>query len=239
MKWVRLSAAALVFATHVLSASTVDACDCFGSSTCATLWDADLVFVGRVERVETSAPRTEAATLVVQEWLRGAPVKDRVTIVSEWVGVQCSFDFDERRRYLVFASRAPDGTWKASLCGGTTRLESATKALAEITRDLRSRGTGRVSGLVAFDEKSGELVSPDTPIPAATVSLRSDQRTLTTTTNARGEFRFSKVPPGVYSLAALLPAGAQRLEPIAVLVGANACVTRNVFPERATQSVVP
>ena len=236
---VRLSAAAVVVVGYVLTASTAHACDCFGAPTCANLWNAELVFVGRVERIDTSAPRTEAATLVVQEWLRGAPVKDRVTIVSEWVGVHCTFNFDERRRYLVFAYKTPDGTWRASLCGGTTRLESAQKVLDEIKRDLRSGRSGRVSGLVAFDEKPGEPVFPDTPIPATRVSLRNEQRVLTTKTNARGEFQFSRVPPGAYSLVAALPADAQQVAPIPVRVGANACITRHVFPERANQSVVP
>lgn len=239
MKCLRLFASAVVFAGHVLSASTVDACDCFGAPTCANLWNAELVFVGRVERIDTSSPRNETATLVVEEWLRGAPLKDRVTIVSEGVGVACTYDFNERRRYLVFAYKAPDGAWKASLCGGTMPLESAKKVLDEIKRDLRSRRPGRVSGIVAFDEKPGELVFPDTPIPAATVSLRNERGAFTTKTNARGEYQFSRVPPGTYSFVSILPADAQQLAPIPVLVGANACITRHVFPERANQLVVP
>ena len=83
---VRLSAAA-VFVGYVLTASTAHACDCFGAPTCANLWNAGLVFVGRVERIDNPSPRNEVATLVVEEWLRGAAVKDRVTIVSEGLGV--------------------------------------------------------------------------------------------------------------------------------------------------------
>jgi hypothetical protein len=236
---VRLSAAAVVFVGYVLTASTAHACDCFGAPTCANLWNAGLVFVGRVERIDTPSPRNEVATLVVEEWLRGAAVKDRVTIVSEGVGVACTYDFNEQRRYLVFAYQAPDGAWKAPLCGGTMPLESASKVLDEIKRDLRSRRSGRVSGSVAFDERPGELIFTGPPIPAATVSLRNEQRVLTTKTNARGEFQFPRVPPGAYSLFAALPADAQQVAPIPVRVGANACITRHVFPERANQSVVP
>lgn len=223
----------VVTVTCVIGASPAHACDCFGMPTCSTLWDSDLVFIGNVERIVTPAPGTEEVTLRVEKWLRGENVKNDMTIVSSGVGVSCDYDF-EQTRYLVFAYKATDGSWKATLCGGTTRLESAhgQQALREINEVLTSRAPGQVSGNVAFDEDQTELVFPDTPIPATTVRLRNEERVLTAKTDRGGDFQFSRVPPGRYLLTAELPPTAAPIPPIQVVVGAKACVRRHIFPER-------
>ena len=225
---------AMVALVCVVNASPVQACDCAGLPTCANLWNAELAFIGKVERIATRGERTEETTLIIEEWLRGEVVKKEVTIVSVGVGVFCDYDFSPDTRYLVFAYKAPDGSWKASLCGGTTPVESASgkAALKEIRSVLVSRASGQVSGLVAFDEDPAERVMPGAAITQTLVSLQNGQRTLTTRTDARGEFRFSRVPPGRYALSVALPPTAADVQPMQVVVGAKACVQRYVFPHR-------
>ena len=170
----------IVAVSFVLGASPAHACDCAGLPTCANLWDSDLVFIGNVERIATPVPGTEEVTLSVEKWLRGEKVKTEVTIVSRGVGVSCDYNF-EQTRYLVFAYKAADGSWKVGLCGGTAPLESANgrRTLREINEVLNSDAPGQVSGNVAFDENRTELVFPDTPIAATTVRLRNEARVLT------------------------------------------------------------
>lgn len=216
-----------------IGASPAHACDCAGLPTCANLWDSNLVFIGNVERIATPVPGTEEVTLSVEKWLRGEKVETEVTIVSRGVGVSCDYNF-EQTRYLVFAYKATDGSWKARLCGGTAPLTSeyGRQTLREINEVLTSRASGQVSGNVAFDENHTELVFPDTPIAAATVRLRNEARVLTAKTDRRGDFQFSRVPPGTYVLVAELPPDAAPVPPIQVVVGAKACVRRCIFPER-------
>ena len=228
-----LISAIVAFVWNV-SVSPASACDCAGRPTCATLWDADLVFVGTVNRIVTTAPATEEATFTIEEWLRGEPVEKEMTIVSAGIGFSCEYDFAPAGRYLVFARKAPNGSWKAALCGGTTPIESkqGRADLAEIKAALNSRQPGTVSGEVAFDEDPAERIMPGAPIARTAVRLRSESTTLTTQTDERGEFRFSQVPPGRYSLSATLPPNAVDVPPLPVTVGANACVQRYVFPDR-------
>jgi hypothetical protein len=224
---------AFIVASFVAAASPAHACDCAGLPTCANLWDSDLVFIGTVERIATPVPGTEEVTLNVEKWLRGEKVSTQVVIVSRGVGVSCDYNF-EQTRYLVFAYKAADGSWKSRLCGGTAPLDSAhgKQTLREINEALSSRAPGQVSGSVAFDENRTEFVSPDTPIAATTVRLRNEARVLTAKTDREGAFQFSRVPPGSYVLVAELPPDAAPVPPIQVVVGANACVRRYIFPER-------
>jgi carboxypeptidase family protein len=227
-------AAAVVALVCMVHASPVQACDCVGFPTCATLWNAELAFIGKVDHIATPRPGTEETTLIIEEWLRGEVVKKEVTIVSVGVGVSCDYDFTPETRYIVFAYKAPDGSWKARLCGGTTPLDSGNgkAALKEIRAVLNSRESGQVSGEVAFDEDPAERVMPGAAITRTLVRLRNDQRTLTTRTDERGEFRFSRVPPGRYALSVALPPNATDVPPMQVVVGAKACVQRYVFPHR-------
>src|SRR5688572_17162009 len=174
-----LISAIVAFVWNV-SVSPASACDCAGRPTCATLWDADLVFVGTVNRIVTTAPKTEEARFTIEEWLRGEPVGKEVTIMSAGVGFSCEYDFAPAGRYLVFARKAPDGSWKAALCGGTTPIESkqGQADLAEIKAALNSRQPGTVSGEVAFDEDPAERIMPGAPIARTAVRLRSESTTL-------------------------------------------------------------
>jgi len=218
----------------VVHPSPVQACDCAVGPTCATFWSTQLAFIGKVDRIATPGPGTEETTLIIEEWLRGEVVKNEVTIVSTGVGVSCEYDFSPNTRYLVFAYKAPNGLWKAFLCGGTTPVDSVSgkEAIKEIRSVLRSREPGQVSGQVAFDEDPAERVMPGAAITQTLVSLQNDQRTLTTRTDARGEFRFARVPQGSYALSVGLPPNAADVPPMQVVVGAKACVQRYVFPHR-------
>jgi hypothetical protein len=87
-------------------------------------------------------------------------------------------------------------------------LVAATSALAQ------QLGAGSVSGSVA-DEQGAVL-------PGVTVTLAGSDRTLTTSTDAAGKFRFLNLAPGTYKVSFALPSFATTIrENVEVRVGGN------------------
>ena len=110
-----------------------------------TYWQADAVFIARAE-VTPLGPGAQRARFEVEEAFRG-PAGGVIEIVGRGIGGSCAYGFVQGTRYLVFARRAPDGTWSSSLCSSTAPLTEAGEAITfarGIARD-KSRG-GTVSG---------------------------------------------------------------------------------------------
>ena len=103
--------------------------------------------------------------------------------------------------------------------------------LDEIHMALRSRGTGTVSGEVYFDAYPDERVGGDKPIVGASVRLQSARNRLDAVTDARGEFRFPRVPPGDYELGVGVPKNATAVPPQRLVVGPHACLRRYFFSD--------
>ncbi len=227
---------AMVICACFMGASVVDACDCGGAATCGTLWNADLVFVGKVEQghrsIDTPASISASAagnwpvvTLAVEKWLRGEPVGKIVVLNSRAMGL-CAYQFVPQTRYVVFANRAPNGLWAVSLCGGTVTLDSkqGQETLREIRDMLTSRAPGRVAGQVSFESE---------PVIGTDVRLWSEKATIATRTDHQGIFRFPQVPPGRYLLSATSLPNAVEVPPIPMWVGAKACLAANIdLPRR-------
>ena len=94
---------------------------------CHTFWEADSVFIGRAE-VTSLGPGAQRSRFEVEESFRG-PTGGVIEIVGRGIGGSCAYGFVQGTRYLVFARRAPDGTWSASMCGSTAPLTEAGEAI--------------------------------------------------------------------------------------------------------------
>src|SRR5262245_33790770 len=92
------------------SARPAAACSCAARPLCATFWDADGVFIGRAE-VTPLGPGAQRTRFEVEESFRG-PASGPVEIVSRGIGGSCDYGFSNGTRYIVFARRALDGSWK-------------------------------------------------------------------------------------------------------------------------------
>ncbi|HYN09440.1 MAG TPA: hypothetical protein VES67_18800 [Vicinamibacterales bacterium] len=79
---------------------------------CGAFWEADLVFTGRAD-VTPLGPGAQRARFRVEESFRG-PQRGIVEIVARGIGGSCAYAFVDGTRYLVYARRAPDGTWRQS-----------------------------------------------------------------------------------------------------------------------------
>jgi len=217
----------------LLCASSPDfaaACDCFGQPTCATTWDAELVFVGTATKVSEPSECVEETEFALEEWLRGERVEAKITLRSEGIGFSCDYDFTPGVKYLVMARRRA-GVWTAVKCGGTRPFPSAASDVNEIRDALRSRAPGTVRGEVFFDEFPDERVGGSVPIVGAEVTLRAAGDRLSVTTDKKGAFRLAAVPQGVYDLIVNVPSNATPVPSQRVVVGANACIARYFFSD--------
>lgn len=228
-----MSRTAGVLVTLLLCVSSPDlagACDCSGQPTCATTWDADLVFVGTATRVSEPSARVEDTEFAIEEWLRGERVVAKITLHSEGIGFSCDYDFMPGVKYLVMAHRRA-GVWTAALCGGTRPFPSAESTVNEIRNAIRSRAPGTVSGGVFFDAFPDERIGGNVPIVGAAVTLRAVSDRLSVTTDAKGAFRLAPVPPGVYQLIVSVPSNATPVPSQRLVVGADACIRRYIFSD--------
>ena len=192
---------------------------------CATFWEADLVFTGRAE-VTPLGPGAQRARFGVEEAFRG-PAGRVVEIVARGIGGSCAYAFVHGTRYLVFARRAPDGTWSSFYCDPTAPLEQAGDALAfarGVARD--NRGAGSLFGSVSIAERArdGEL-GLTTPLGRVTIVIRAGTLSLSATTDAHGQFAFKDLAPGRYTLTVAELPGVHAIPPATIPIkGPGACV---------------
>ncbi len=204
------------------------ACSCAKLRPCWTFWTADVVFIGRAQSVVQKTPGDQVARFVVEEWLRGEKVGSEITTISRGIGGSCDYGFDQGTRYLVHASRRPDGTWSVSLCGGTAPIEQAADDLKYIRDALAHPGPGTVTGMAILNIDQGER-KLSRPIGDARVVLQSSRQEWTTRTDKEGSYRFEAVPPGDYTLMVEAPTGHQPIKPKRIAVGKDACAHHSLF----------
>jgi hypothetical protein len=169
--------------------------------------------------------------LVVEEWLRGERVGSEITAIARGLGGSCDYGFDQGIRYLVHASKRPDGTWSVSLCGGTAPLEQATDDLKYIRDVVAHPGRGTVTGIAILNIDEGER-QLSRAIADAPVVLRSSREERTTRTDKEGSFRFDAVPAGDYTITVEAPAAYQPVKPKRIAVGKDACAHHSLFTIR-------
>jgi hypothetical protein len=208
------------------------ACTCAVFPVCTTFWDADAVFIGRAQ-VTSLGPGAQLARFEIEESFRGPA--GSVEIVGRGIGGSCDYGFVDDTRYIVFARRHPDGSWKAFLCGSTTPLAEAGEVIrfARITARDTARG-GSISGSVFSAERTeaGRL-GLHSPLPSVRVVAHDGTRELTTRTDLGGQYEFEKVTPGRYTLTFSAPPGVEPIAPASLDVkGPGACVMHHVTSVR-------
>ena len=214
----------------VLTASErpVFACSCAMRPVCAAFWEADRVFTGRAE-VAPLGPGAQRARFRVEESFRG-PAGGVVEIVGRGIGGSCAYAFVHGTRYLVYARRAPDGTWSAFFCDPTAPLDQAGEGLAfarGIARD--SRRGGSLFGFVSIVERArnGRVGEPS-PLSGVTIAIREGTRVFSTKTDTRGQYEFKDLTPGRYLLTVSAASAADPVPPSTIQIkGPGACVVHN------------
>lgn len=177
----------------------LDACTCVGDiPRCESFWAADVVFEGEVTAVEqlpvsTGAggfPGTKRVQFTVTRVWRGQQT-DSVQVMTGSGGGDCGYGFRKGRKYLVYASEQDGRLW-TNICSPTKPLDRAAKDLEYLAQAETATG-GRIYGTVR--------TSQGRPASRYTVVLRgAPEGQRQTVANGAGEFEFTGVPAGEYSI---------------------------------------
>ena len=195
--------------------ATADACSCMTiGPSCQAAWTVDAVFAGTVRSIDPAADaagRVPGATpMTVQFDIDQAFINSSrgpVQLVYEPLST-CDFRFVAGRKYLVYASKDPDGRLRASICSRTRPLAEAVKDLEYLTA-LPQPGRGRVYGRVnEWVQHPADPHGVDGgPVENAVVTVRTATTTRDLTTDRDGRYEMTGLPPGPVSLSLVVPVG--------------------------------
>ncbi|MEL7533706.1 MAG: hypothetical protein AAFN10_20505 [Bacteroidota bacterium] len=114
---------------------TLFACECIPSSAQAKIDSADVVFDGTVIYVNTNwmSGGMKYTFQVHQTWKRRT---DTIMVInSGFASTDCGYNFEEGKRYLVFARKK--FSFKTDACAGNTLIEDADKYLSKLGQAQR------------------------------------------------------------------------------------------------------
>lgn len=217
------------------------ACSCPSSGPpCQNAFQVDAVFVGTVRSIsalpddgpplrpgEARIPRALRVEFVDVLAFRGVQGV-AISILTAGSGPACGYAFKQGERYLVYASRAADGT------GLVTGICSRTRLLADAGDDLSflqalsvpSQTRARVYGTITHWERDLATGEPREhgPVPDVLVTVHGLGSAFDAWTDARGRYEVT-APPGKYQVTAFPPPAfsARHLQQTIELRDARAC----------------
>ena len=174
----------------------VGACSCVADiPLCESFFAADAVFEGEVTAIEAlpTAKRMDMLAsrrvqfTVTRVW-RGEPGSS-VTLMTGSGGGDCGYNFRPGRKYLVFAAEH-EGRLTTNICSPTKALDRAAQDLDYLASAAAT--PGRIYGVVRGNNGR--------PLPRYTVILRGADGQRHAVTNAAGEYEFTGMPAGEYTV---------------------------------------
>jgi hypothetical protein len=150
---------ALATASLFVTPATSEACTCIPSGPpCQAVWDAPLVFTGRVTEIIPLSPESpgmpphlgpKRIRFAITESFRGSDDKS-VELHSRGGGSgMCEYPFRAGHDYLVYAHNRGDAAgWTTSICTRTRELRDAGDDLAYLRLPSEQKGTSRILGRV-------------------------------------------------------------------------------------------
>ncbi|MBA3514876.1 MAG: carboxypeptidase regulatory-like domain-containing protein [Pyrinomonadaceae bacterium] len=143
--------------------------------------------------------------LTIDQVFRGIDGAE-VEVLTGLGDADCGYGFKLGGQYLVYANRSKDNRLYTSTCSRTRQLSEATEDLAFI-RGL----TKAASGSTIFGEvkRVGESEPTDRlkPVDDIRIIIESPSKRVEVTTNSKGKFRASGLPPDTYKVKVDLPEG--------------------------------
>ena len=211
-----LAAVLFIFFTF----SVALACSCGRNRPpCNYYGSTDAIFLGRVvgsaqqkTYVNENGNKTvyDVGTIrfLVLENYKGAPGYE-VEINSGTGGGDCGYWFQRNETYVVYAYRnSESGALSTSICTRTSHVSDADEDLTYL-RALKNASTGGGTLYGKLERIIGDLEygpsEEGPPMSGVKVVISGEGRTLETTTNAKGEFKATGLPPGDYDAFPELP----------------------------------
>jgi hypothetical protein len=172
----------------------------------------EVIFVGTVSAADNppdpTAYRTETGqarySFRVEESISNVGAK-QLDVYSGRGCCDCSIGFQIGAKYLVDAWRGNDGLVHASICSKTRQLTDSDPLLPELRAMRDGKKPDSLFGVVRKVHGAYPDSKNDDPLGGRTIRLDSAEQSYTATTNAQGNYSFSNLPAGEYSVSADLP----------------------------------
>ena len=119
------------------------ACSCVWESPCQRFEESDLIFVGKVTKIQNEAENAYSVYFKVSESFKGVNIGDTANIKSyqNQYG-SCGYKFDLDEEYLVFAKERGStmgvNRFWSSMCSGNRKIKLADNTLSDTLKILRS-----------------------------------------------------------------------------------------------------
>jgi hypothetical protein len=195
----------------------VEACSCMagGNSPCQAYWNADVVFIGTVEKITSVNSRDGAdrferrrVSFGISEAFRGIQA-EQAEVLTGMGGGDCGYGFKTGETYLVYAYRDKQtGRLSTGICTRTRPLARAKDDLDYI-RNLPSAAPGAVIFGKVYKQNYGAKEGEDfrKPVGKAELIIEGESSSAETQTDAEGGFKVSALAPGKYKIKLKLPKG--------------------------------
>ncbi|MCC7126961.1 MAG: carboxypeptidase regulatory-like domain-containing protein [Acidobacteria bacterium] len=218
-------------------AARVDACSCV-TNGCHVLPQDGRWFLATVVAIEPATPGRPFDNRVVR--LDGVtPIRGEAPREIRLSGSSCDYTFTVGTRYFIEADEGEAGTFGVSSCGPTRPVGAVSSLPALITSPQEKRPSlwGTVTALTHAGPPSVRARG-GVELANALVELRSGGIVHQTRTSSAGEYSFSGVRPGPYTLRVRPPADrrdviASEAESIMLIEGATCLADVITYPSAA------
>jgi hypothetical protein len=225
------------------------ACSCLAvGAACEAAWASKAVFLGKVTGVSDSPQqvqfgnqtgtlhRNRFAFQILENFI-GTSGKT-IDVITGTGGGDCGIPFQVGQEYLVYAYRDPDGPLGTGICSRTAPAGRAAEDLTYLRSLAKAESGARIFGFVTKGAPGVTFRGDNVKAPEgmANVSVRLDAGGISknAVTNLAGNYEFSGLPAGSYTLSAVMPGMLGGGDKRAVELRDHACSGQNfVAIERA------
>lgn len=211
---------AVVVILLLLNAPAVEACSCGGYTTiCGAYKAADAVFIGVVQRVETTKAKTEdgrefgvgqTANVQVEKSFKGVAQPE---LLFRSGVTSCDAVYKEGQRWLFYAYHNKETkTWRVAACDRSRVIENdingAGDDLLYLQNLPKSATATRLSGDIAlYEDDPVKGFTRVKNVMGAKVKITGEGKTYEAFTDKEGVYEMYGLPPGKYSVEPEIPLG--------------------------------
>ena len=182
--------------------------DCSPTPACSKIGFKSAVFVGRVLETCPSAGSSGVTGCVfrfsiVEAFKGNTNGTTEIELIDFPGGAGPSF-FQLSKEYLIFASSpSPDGFdkfWVTPSCGDVIPIGKAKSVIQFLRLWARERTQTQIYGFIGANWYDGNRSGRRRPLPKVLIEAVGEGAKHQTFSNQKGEFLFSKIPPGEYRI---------------------------------------